>query len=250
MQADVKTKETEEISKLEEVQEQLELKKKERENIRRVLGGSMDRARHASLLRELVHGGLRNKVQDVKQNFEPPVQLKVNMPQYRENLTEWKKLAEKGLLGGVVYSVMSVLHPVGSATAGTGSEDVDFNEYFSKQFKKVNEIKMQVDCYQIKVIDDTIWALLNTYKVNIFNKKGNIEKTIRINQPRSVAQADNGDIFIACSDNSGLYVMTEEGTPQLIDEGSFADVYSHRLIRGTICTRSWTRAQVSGGRLG
>ena len=90
-----------------------------------------------------------------------------------------------------------VLTEEDGSRSGSRFWDVNFSEYFSKNFKKVLVIKPSSGCFSIRYVKAKIWAATGN-GVQIFNTKGSNLKSIDIHAPRSVEKAVNGDIFIAC----------------------------------------------------
>ena len=104
---------------------------------------------------------------------------------------------------------------------------MNFSEYFSKNFKKVLEIKPGGGSFTIRYLNGKIWYPTRN-AVHVYNTTGTKLKVLDINYPNSIEKAINGDLFIACYHNSGLYVMGDNEAPQKLCDGSFADVYSYR----------------------
>ena len=122
--------------------------------------------------------------------------------------------------------VPSVVSEVGGSRFASRYWDVNYSEYFSKDFKKVLEIQPGGWCCKIKYFKENIWAATGN-GVKVYNTVGTNLHTIDIKNPRSVEPASNGDIFIACFNNSGLYVIDDNKFPQILCDGSFADVYAY-----------------------
>ena len=188
---------------------------------------SLDRARHASLLTQLLQGGLMGKVKAMTE--AKAEMININTPTIQANTTEWNAIAKEGILGQL-SSITSTMYlrsgVMTQANQGSKYWNVSFSEFFSQDFKKTTSIKLPDRCRRIEIIDENIWAPLQTKNINIYNKTGQHVNTIAIQKPVSVRQAFNGDVFIACQ--IGLYILKKESenVPSKISEGTFSDVCS------------------------
>ena len=94
LKLDLENRREGEIRKLQKKKDNLESKKKEGENVKQVVRGSLDRARHATLLNHLVHGGLRAKLQDVSQQKGEKLKVIVAQPAVSSREAEWRELGK------------------------------------------------------------------------------------------------------------------------------------------------------------
>ena len=162
LKLELENKREEELRKLQQQKDDLESKKKERENVKQVVRGSLDRARHATLLTHLVHGGLRDKLQDVSQQKGEKLKVTVAQPAVSSREAEWRELGKQGLLGCITFKNVNVNLQSGSACTIGGNVlrhwDVDFENFFQQQFLKVCDIKLPNQCTRLSIIKDQVWA--------------------------------------------------------------------------------------------
>ena len=231
LKLELENRREEEIRKLQQKKEYLESKKKEGENVKQVVRGSLDRARHATLLTHLVHGGLRDKLQDVSQKKGEKLKVTVAQPAVSSREAEWMALGKQGLLGCITFKNVNVNLQSGSTCTISGNVrrlwDVDFENFFQQQFSKVCDIKLPDQCMRLSVIKEQVWAPCYNGNIIVYNKDGNFSKTIDINCPKSVTEAHNGDVIVACWDN-GLHLITDGDKTEKICDGNFSDVCSFR----------------------
>ena len=193
MKLDLIVKEKEEIEKLLESKKNLQKKCKDNENLKKVVRTSLDRARHATLLIELVQGGLHHRLEEIKKNKEQPTTLKINLPQIVAHNDKWNLMKQEGLLGNIILNCISSLVIAGSVVApsiskGSRFMDVNLKECLSQVFRKTTQIKLK-ECYNIKLIKGQIWAALYQGNINIYTADGSLFKTVNIPCPVSLAEA-------------------------------------------------------------
>ena len=205
LKLELENRREEELRKLQQKKGDLESKKKEGENVKQVVRGSLDRARHATLLTHLVHGGLKDKLQDVSQQKGETLKVTVAEPAVSSREVEWRALGQRGLLGCITFKNVNVNLQSSSACTIGGDVfrhwDVDLENFFQQQFSKVCDIKLPDQCTRLSVIKEQVWAPRTNGNINVYNKDGNFTKTINMNQPMSVTEAHNGDVIVACRNN-------------------------------------------------
>ena len=138
MKANLRTRETGEIEKLEKVKRDLSEKKRDGENVRRVVRTSLDRARHASLMTELLQDGLGHKMEALMKWEGEEEEVEVDVPEIKGGDTAMDANIKAGLLGQVIYNTVSFLLMLGSVfTEAVISRvwDVDVEEYLIRSLR-------------------------------------------------------------------------------------------------------------------
>ena len=218
------------MKQIEDTKTQLENLYKQLSNLQKVTGTSIERARYVTLLQELLHGGLLERLHAV--NSEKNVkQLQVKLPTLEMNKSEWSELVKKGLCGQVRFN--STALRVGSVsvmgiaqTAGVRYWDGDFTQVFGQELKQTLKIELPDYCQKVTVYDDKVFTPIRDKNViQVYNKQGQLQDTIDIEgKPRCVEKSPAGDM-LACCCNTGLFVLKEDSKqPVNIARGTYSDM--------------------------
>ena len=193
-------------------------------------GTSIERARHVTLLQELIQGELLERLHTVnsQKNIK---QLQVKIPTLEMNKVEWGKLVKKGLCGQVRFN--STTLKVGSVSvmgiaqnAGVRYWHGDFTQLFSQELKQTLKIELPDYCQKVSVCDDKVFASMRVKKViEVYNKQGQLQDTIAVEGgPVCIEKSPVGDMLVCCLD-TGLFVLKQD-SKQLVNigRGEYSDM--------------------------
>ena len=171
------------MKQIEDINTQLENLYKQLNNLQKVTGISVERARHGSLLQELIQGELLKRLHTVnsEENVKP---LQVKLPTLEMNKVEWGELVKKGLCGQVRFNstVLKVGHVyvIGFAqNAGVRHWDGDFTQVFCQELKQTLKIELPNFCDKVTICDEKVFApIRNNEVIQVYNKQGQLQDTL------------------------------------------------------------------------
>ena len=192
---------------------------------------SVERARHVTLLQELLQGGLFERLHKVNSDKDTTQKLQVKQPIVEMNEAEWDNMVKTGLCGHVRFNDSTL--KVGSGAvegialnAGVRYWDGDFTQVFGKQLRQSLKIELQDYCQKVTVCEDKVFVPLKMQKViQVYNKQGQLQDTIAVEGgPMCIEKSPVGDMLVCCHD-AGLFVLKED-SKQLVNiaRGTYSDM--------------------------
>ena len=194
-------------------------------HLKNVTTTSLERARHASLLTELVSGGLCRKLKEVTSTSTQSETVCVKKPELKRTAAHVSEKSES--VGEIVYRTenMSVKDGVNKKT-GIRHFAGNYKEVFKKTLKQTLEIKINDWCKKVSVFDDKVWVpVFNNKVVNVYTVSGELVNTFRTQGcPVSVEKTATGEIMVLCY-NTGLYVLNKDTNNTVrISAGDYCDM--------------------------
>ena len=203
---------------------------KEIVNIRNVARTCIERARHTSLLSELIDGGIREKLKELKSQKPAVFSLTLTKPTFELSESVWTDFKRRGCLGNVKFSASSTVVKNGfevKCLLSTGSRYYGgvFVDTF-EGFIELLEIELPGYCPKLSLIGNSVWAPIRDHnKIEIFSEEGNFKRSVKIQgRPSCIEETPTGCIMLACADK-GLYSIDKESYGVLkIHDGTYSDI--------------------------
>ena len=202
---------------------------KQLSNLHKVTTTSVERARHVTLLQELLHGGLLERLHKVNSEENTIQQLKVKIPTLAMNKEDWGEFVKQGLCGQVRFSDTTLkVKTVKSMAQNAGIRywDGDFTRVFDKQLMQTLSIEFPAYCHKVTICVNKVFVPIRDRKViQVYNKEGELLNTIAVEgKPVCIEKSPVGDMLVCCHD-AGLFVLKEDSEePVNIATGTYSDL--------------------------
>ena len=219
------------MKRFEDTKTQLINVHKQLSNLQKVTTTSIERARHVTLLQQLLQGGLSDRLHTVNSDKDTTPQLQVKLPILEMHEAEWDKMVKNELYGQVRFS--STSFNVGSVpveriahNAGVRYWGGDFTQVFRKPLKETLKIELPAYSQKVTVYNDKVFAPIRDTKViEMYNKHGQLQDTMTIKgYPVCIEKSGDGDMLVCCH-NTGLFLLKED-SKQLVNiaRGTYSDM--------------------------
>ena len=204
---------------------------KQLSHLQKVISANVERARHVTLLQQLLHGGLLERVHRENSNTNTTQQLQVKLPAAEMNDLAWDELVNEGICIQVRFS-NTTLQIGNSCTKGIAHAmgvrywGGDITQVFGKPLKQTLQIDLPAYCHKITVYDNKVFAPIRDRKViQVYNKQRQLQDTITVEGcPVCTEKTPNGDLLVCCYD-TGLFLLTEKSKqPVNIARGKYSDM--------------------------
>ena len=196
---------------------------KQLSNLHKVTTTSVERARHVTLLQELVQGGLLERLHTVNSEENSTKQLQVKLPTLEMYELEWAELVKRGLCGQVRFTMFK--NGV-AQNAEVRYWNGDFTQVFGKSLKQTLKIELPAYCQKITICVDKVFAPIRDKNViHVYNKQERLLDTITVEgKATCIEKSPVGDMLVCCYD-TGLFVL-KESRKQLVNisRGEYSDM--------------------------
>ena len=202
---------------------------KEIVNVRNVPRTCIERAHHTSLLSELVDGGIREKLKELKSQRPAVFSLTLIKPKFEPSESALAILKRCGCLGNVKFSSSSTVVKNGFEekcllNAGARYYEGDFQTF--GDFIELLEIELPAYCPKLSLIGNFVWAPIREHnKIVIFSGEGDLKVSIKLEgKPTCLEETAFGCIMVACVDK-GLYSIDKESySVSKMHDGAYSDI--------------------------
>ena len=160
----------------------------------------MATARHASLLTEIVSGGLCKKLKELTSTPTQSETVCVKIPELKRTAAHVSERSES--VGEIVYRTEK------NNKTGIRYFARNYKGFLKKPLKKSLGIELNDWCKKVSVFDDKVWVpLYFRNMVKVYTVNGELVNTFKTQlHPASVEKTATGEIMVSCAD-TGLYVL-------------------------------------------
>lgn len=207
-------KEEQELALLDGALKEKQDKKKQFQQILDWVNLCVDSATGVTLMTE-IQGSLLQKLQTARKETTPEV-IKLDFP-----ALEFNKKQEKVYSGEVKYTTQFI-----SGNKIALKRGVRFPENFST-LKPIDTYSLSDRCTRMSLINRMIWCPIPIkHEIEVFSLSGSysvIDMRNKVQNPRAVQQAANGDILLAS--DSGIHLLRHDGSiAEQLTTGKFSDI--------------------------
>ena len=214
---------------LSNIKEKTRNREKELAHLKNVTNTILESVQHASLLHELVHGNLMERLRKVS-GEKIHKNLQIKKPMWMGSEGDRPHVAQdEGFVGKVVYNIEKISLETGRQwfdNLGNRYQGGCFVELFKKPLKQTAEIILDGLCSKITVTEDKILAPLSTINVlQVYTKDGKLLRTFNTEKgPGCVEKTHVGEFMLSCE--TGMFVLDAGMTkpPVKVIDGCYSDV--------------------------